>query len=186
MNLLKVTVIGLSLGVILFFSGCASKATMENMVYKSSVHQQYSPALKESVVVDNVSGGKDTNPIWTSQVGDVEFKDAVKNSLVSEGLYSDNGRYKLTVKINGIDQPLFGLDMQVTLMATYTLVDSKTNKELLCKNIASPYTATFSDSAVGIIRLRLANEGSVRENIKVLLNELAKLKIDSNEVSFIK
>lgn len=186
MKLSRTITLGLSVGAILLFSGCASKATMENMVYKSDTHQQYNPVLKEAVTIDSISGGHITLPFYISEIGDDEFKDAVKNSLIAEKLYSDNGRYKLIIEINDMDHPMFGLDMKVTLDINYRLIDSKTKMEVVNKKIISSYTATFSDAAMGIVRLRLANEGSGRESIKGLLMELSKLQIDPNEVSILK
>lgn len=186
MKLLRNITLALSVGAILLLSGCASKATMENMVYKNAIHQQYSPALKESIEIESISGGHITVPVYISEIGDDEFKDAVKHSLIAEKLYSDNGRYKLIIEINDMDHPMFGLDLKVTLDINYRLIDSKINKEVLNKKIISSYTATFGDSALAIKRLRLANEGSGRESIKALLMELSKLQIDPNEVSVIK
>jgi len=39
--MLKIILIPLVAGITILFSGCASKATMENMVYKPATHQQY-------------------------------------------------------------------------------------------------------------------------------------------------
>ncbi len=184
--MLKMILLPLAMSITMLFTGCASKATMENMAYKPTTSQQYSPNLKGAITTGNMAGGHETNPLWTSQIGNSEFNGAVKSSLVGEGLYSENGRYKLNINITHVSEPLFGLDFEVKMYVTYTLIDSITNKELLNKNITSSYIATVSDSFVAIKRLRLANEGSGKENIKLLLEELSRLKIDSSDVSISK
>ena len=57
------------------------------------------------------------------------------------------------------------------------------NLEILKETIIASYTAGFSDSVVAVKRLRLANEGSARENIHELLKALSKLKIKKHQIS---
>ncbi len=54
---------------------------------------------------------------------------------------------------------------------------------MLKETIEASYTAGFSDSAIAVKRLRLANEGSVRTNIHELLKALSNLRIEQHEVS---
>lgn len=76
-----------------------------------------------------------------------------------------------------VDQPMFGLDMAVTTHVKYTLVDSASGAKVLEETVVAPHTATFGDAAVGVKRLRLANEGSGKKNIDQFLDKLAALKI---------
>ena len=39
------------------------------------------PSLQSSVSVIDVTGGKDTNPMWTYQVGSSDFRSALERSL---------------------------------------------------------------------------------------------------------
>lgn len=167
------------------FGGCASKITTASMTYKDITPKQYNSNLKEAIRIGNTTGGQETNPLGAPTIGNNEFSDAVKNSLINEGLYADNGRYKLNIKIVGLNQPDVGLDFDVGMFTNYILIDGLTNKEVLNKNIASSFTATANDAFMGPERLRLATEGSGKENIKKLLEELSKLKIDVNEVSIV-
>ena len=73
--------------------------------------------------------------------------------------------------------------MTVTMSVRYTLIESTTNKMIFSKLITSPYTATFSDAAMGVERLKIANEGSARENITTLVGELYQLDINSQTIS---
>jgi len=171
----------------IFLFGCATGAKMENMAYTDSdaTQKNYDEKLKNEVAVSSVSGGEDTNPAWTSEISDENFSGALKESLAKQGLLSETGKYKLKVTLVKVEQPLFGLDMTVTTHVNYTLTDSQENKVVYENTVVTPYTATVGDAFVGVQRLRLANEGSGKENIKTLLDELSKLNIQANEVSLI-
>ena len=81
---------------------------------------------------------------------------------------------------------MFGMNLTVTTYVNYVLTDSSNNTVILNETIEAPYTATVGDSFAAIKRLRLANEGSGKENIKGLLEKLSALKINPNQVSLVK
>jgi hypothetical protein len=166
-----------------FLVGCASGAKFENMAYTDSSGLTYDKNIKKSVGLSAVNGGSETNPLWTSEISSDAYREAVKLSLSTAGLFSENGRYQLTVTLLNVDQPMFGLDLKVTTIVSYVLTDTKTNKVLLNDTVTAIHTATFGDAAIAIKRLRLANEGSGRANIKVLLEKLSILNVSPNEVS---
>ena len=178
----KLKILSLSLTVA-FLYGCASGAKFENMAYVDRSELNYDEALKNDVGLSAVEGGERTNPLWTSEISNEAFQEAVKLSLSSQGLMSETGRYKLKVKLMGVDQPLFGLDMEVTTRVNYVLTDTKTGKTVLDETVVAPYTATVGDAFVAIKRLRLANEGSGQKNIEGFLRKLASLNISASEVS---
>nr|VFJ49852.1 MAG: hypothetical protein BECKDK2373B_GA0170837_102630 [Candidatus Kentron sp. DK] len=105
--------------------------------------------------------------------------------LLAQGLLSDDGRYKLVVKMLSVDQPILGLDLEVTTRVQYILTDSTNNAVVLDEVVIAPYIATFSDAAFAIERLRLANEGSGKKNIEGLLEKLSRLRIGKNEISLV-
>ena len=82
-----------------------------------------------------------------------------------------------------MDQPIFGLNFEVTSEVEYTLIESRTSKVLWREIIRTPFTAGIGDSVIGIKRLRLANEGSARANITALLKRLGELNVDARQVS---
>ena len=51
------------------------------------------------------------------------------------------------------------------------------NKNVLNEDLNAEFTATVSDASAGIKRLRMANEGSIKENIKQLIDKLSQLNI---------
>ncbi|MGR6778797.1 hypothetical protein ACU5B6_04090 [Moritella viscosa] len=53
---------------------------------------------------------------------------------------------------------------------------------ILDEVVKAPHTATFGDAFSGVARLQMANEGSGKKNIEALLNKLAELNIEANEV----
>ncbi len=167
---------------IVYISGCASGAKMENMTYQGSP-KSYADELNDSLEVSNVSGGKKTNPLWISEISTEAFSSAVKKSLSTQGLLSEDGRFKLEVEMLRVEQPLFGLDLKVTTYVQYTLTDSTNNSIVFDETIVAPHTATFSDSFAAIKRLRLANEGSGKKNISEFLDRLAALDIKANEIA---
>lgn len=183
MNRMKLIVL---VATALFLFGCASGAKKENMVYEPLTPISYDIKLKNSVDVENTSGGKKTNPAWTSEISNEAFSGAVKESLQRQGLLSDSGKYKLQITLVKVDQPWFGLDLKVTTHVKYTLTDSSNNNSVIfSETITRPYTATVGDAFVAVQRLRLANEGSGKENIKGLLEKLAELKIQPNQISVV-
>ncbi|OZG74786.1 hypothetical protein BTA51_05610 [Hahella sp. CCB-MM4] len=165
--------------------GCASPARVDQMV--ASGHLNYDKNLQHSIELTDVKGGESTNPLWTSEIGNPEFTSALRQSLHQQNLLGseDQTKYELTANLISVDQPLLGLDMEVITLVEYSLTEKATGKSIFKQSIQAPYTATVGDSFIAIERLRLANEGSARENISQLLNKLAELKIDSNQVALV-
>lgn len=161
--------------------GCATPAITENMVPPAPVAagRPADPSLSDGVAVHAIAGGSETNPMWVSKVSDKDFKAALVRALRSAGLLSAEGaspRYQLDATLLSLEQPMFGLDLKVTCSVRYDLTDAATGKRVFGKTITTPFTATFSDSALAVARLRIANEGSVRKNLAELLDELLKLR----------
>jgi len=171
--------------LVLSLLGCASGAKMESMVYAESeeVRRSYDPALTNAVTLASLSGGKETNPMWSSQISDEEFSGAVKESLIAQNLHSDEGRFQLQVILLELIQPAFGFSFTVTTQVRYLLEDSSTESIVLDETIVGEFTATTSDAFAAIKRLRLANEGSVKKNIEGLFEKLAELRIEAESIS---
>ena len=165
-----------------YLTGCASSAKMENMIYLGG-QKNYSNEIQENLKLAEVSGGKKTNPLWTSEIDNEAFSGAVIQSLESQGLYSEDGQYRLKVDLLKVNQPLFGLDLKVTTHVRYTLTDVTSGELVFDEIVVAPYTASVGDSFMAVKRLRLANEGSAQKNIKGLLEKLSDLRINSRNVS---
>jgi len=181
MKIIKLSTIA---AICVFLFGCASGAKIENMIFQGKI-KQYDANLQSEVEIASVSGGEKTNPAWTSEISNEAFLGAVKESLLKQGLLSESGKYKLQVKMQKVDQPLFGLDMTVTTHVQYVLTDATNSSIIFDEVIIAPYTATVGDAFAGIKRLRLANEGSGKKNIEGLLDKLSELEINPKEVSVV-
>jgi len=172
--------------IVAVLSGCASGAKTENMsVFADASVVNAKTPLKSNVAVKDVTGGQETNPAWKSNIGSSEFEQALESSLRSAGLLSPGkqaGNYFLTVHLEKVDQPFVGLDMTVTASVNYMLTERSSGKNVFSRTITLPYTAKFSDAFAGYERLRLANEGAAKTNIKALIDELISLKVDGIQV----
>ena len=167
------------LGVALL-SGCASPARIGMMRVDGNPLQriQQTP-LRGMVSIQDVTGGQDTNPLWTSKVSSVDFKNAMEESLKAVGLYAPTqlGKYRLTAHLESLDQPLFGASLTVTARVNYVLYEQATGKNIYSRKIELPYTAKAFDALLATERLRLANEGAIRVKIKQLIDDLFALNI---------
>jgi len=155
-------------------AGCATSATHQAMTVQPQASAVVNPKLKSAIRVDAVNGGKDTNPLWTSQVDNAGFKKALEDSLAIAGYLATanaSAPYTLSADLKELDQPLFGLTFDVKSSVVYKLSGNGSSKEYPV-NVTG--TATTSDAFVAIERLRIANERSIQENIKALLKELER------------
>ena len=165
------TKIVLPLLVIAVLSGCATPATKQAMTVQStsvSVMQQQ----KGKFVVEKVTGGKATNPMWTSQVSQENFEGALKDSLLTVGLTSPDptsSTFKIDADLVSLEQPMFGLTFDVVSTVNYRVYKDGFEKSIPVKATG---TATVSDAFIAIERLKLANEKSIQENIKAFIVQL--------------
>lgn len=176
----------LASALIALCTGCATSAQISGMTVAADQDKAstYDAQLKNNVRVSEVNGGDKTNPLWTSEIDSPDFGAALKQSLANADLLgNESASYALRANLLRVDQPLFGLNFEVTSEVEYTLVEAVTNKVVLREVIRTPFTAGFGDSVIGVKRLRLANEGSARVNIIAMLKRLSDLKIEAKQVS---
>lgn len=129
-----------------------------------------------------VSGGKETNPLWKSEISSDAFGEALFEAMKQSAIFSDvrsgvPSDFLLEVVLLDVDQPLIGASMTVTLTARWSLVSGKTNQTVWKSDIVKAYTAGAFDAFAGVTRLRLANEGAARENIRAGLEEISRLTL---------
>ena len=62
--------------------------------------------------------------------------------------------------------------MTVTATVRYTLVSDADQAVKWDQTLVTPYTAKLGEALVGSERLRLANEGAMRENIKLMIGQM--------------
>lgn len=165
----------LLLAVLTSLSACASGArtgAMTAPVSSTTIISEDS-SLKRSITVSEISGGKETNPLWMSNVGNNEFKAALEQSLMLHALHNNSSpHYKLEAKLVDLKQPLGGFDVTVGSRVYYRLARADNNERIYEKDVSCEYTANFSDALLGYERLRLANEGAIKKNISIFIEEL--------------
>lgn len=187
-TVLKIRKFLLLMASALLVVGCAAPARVDQMQVSAPMATRTAMAnspMRESVAIRDVTGGKDTNPMWVSNVSSSDFERALEASLKDAGLWStnrQNSKYVLIAHLGKLDQPLFGASMTVTASVRYSLLDRSTNLEVFDRTLVTPYTAAWNDAFMGTERLKLANEGAVRSNIQQLIEALAGLKIAGAEV----
>jgi hypothetical protein len=149
-------------------AGCASSARPEAMVLKTEADARPFPqTLLHAMCVRTVTGGEKTNPLWVSKVDNDGFRTALASSMdgVQLAAPADGCSYPVDVNLLGLSQPIMGFDMTVTSHVNYKVYD-KAGQPYMLETIDAPFTAKMSDAFVGVERLRLANEGSIRTSIE--------------------
>ena len=69
-----------------------------------------------------VSGGSETNPLWTAQVSNEDLKIALQGSQAAAGYMGSDGRpMVVTANMVELAQPMMGLDMSVTSRIQYSV-----------------------------------------------------------------
>jgi len=163
------------LALAILMSGCASGARtgcMTMSVTADTIVSESSP-LHSTIKIGTVTGGKETNPLWKSNVSNENFRQALEQSLSLETMItSKEPRYLINADLIDLDQPFVGTSMTVTARVHYTVVGNSDQDMKLDETVVTPYTAKFSDSFLGVERLRLANEGAIRENIHAMIVKL--------------
>lgn len=175
-----------ALAVVAALSGCATPAASDNMTVRAAaatdMRQKTPEVLRANIALRDVTGGRETNPMWVSNISSTGLRSALEASLSSVGMLAAGGqagKFELLAHLANVEQPFAGIDMTVTTTVAYQLVDRASRKTVWEKTIVTPYTAKFGDAIMGFERLRLANEGSVRQNITQLIGELQLLKAEA-------
>ena len=160
--------------------GCAQPAKMAQMVVGPDDLKEYqiNTAFSNAIAIEEVSGGQETNPLWMSDVASKDFEMALAESLKGVEMFStENAPYTLNAKLLSVKKPFMGFNMTVHSKVHYTLTDTKNKIALFDEDIEASYTATVGDAFMGVKRLRLANEGSIKENIRRFLLVLSELRL---------
>ncbi len=159
---------------VLLLTGCATPSNYAAMcVSRNEVRVAENKTLTKKICLVNLTGGKKS--IIVSKVDNEGFSKAIENSLANMGYLSPDSSvapYQLRVSLEDLKQPILGLDLKVVCKAKYSLYDNKLKKTVFEQTLTTPYTAPFSSAYMADERLRLANEGAVKENIKAFLKEL--------------
>jgi hypothetical protein len=163
--------------LLLYLSGCATPANQSGMTIDARPveSKRVPPQLSQQIAVKDVVGGQETNPMWRSNIGSSEFEQALEASLRNIGLAANGrqaGRYLISATLQRVDQPFMGLNLTVTTTINYDVIERSTNKSVWTRTITQSHTATLSDAFMAADRMRLANEGSAKANIRAFVEDL--------------
>ncbi len=167
-RLAAVTILGLSV------AACAESARTDAMianVTEATVVKPDSP-LKQSMTIAEVTGGEETSPLWISKVDNEGFLEALTLSLQQHTmLATSNGPLTLRVTLVQLEQPFAGFDMEVTSTVRY-VVEHQARGIIFDETIKHVHLQDFSSAFVGSKRLQLANEGAIRNNIRLFIEHV--------------
>ena len=159
--------------VLVFFApGLAACATPQAMtVVASSAIANPSPKYRNAIAIRSVSGGQVVDILTVPGVANEPLKTALESSLAAHGYLARSGtpKFYLDAEIKNLDQPLIGLNLDVTADVTYKISGAGGTAAYPIKTRGS---ATFSDAPMAAARMGIANERAMHENIKQFLEAL--------------
>ncbi len=158
-------------------AACAAPAAPDRMAAPAARAADVAAAspLRQAIAVGPVGGGEETDPMWTSEVGNAEFRQALELSLERRGYLSrDPGeaRFRLEAFLVELKQPRSGYTLHVASYVRYKLLRAADDAVMIDELISGSAKATLGDSLVGIKRLQIANEKAMRNNIAAFLLRL--------------
>jgi len=151
--------------------GLAVCATQQAMTVDSGAIVNSSPKYRNAMAVRSVTGGQLMNAMTVIGVTNEPLKAALEGSLATNGYLARSGTPKFYVdaEIVNLDEPVIGLDLDVTADVTYKVSGSGAPATYPIKTTAR---TTFSDSPRAADRVRIANERAMQQNIKQFLQAL--------------
>jgi hypothetical protein len=176
-KILKVVTVFVFVVQLLIFAGCAAESARmipTNMEVENKF--PYSVTVAESV------GGRETNPLWTSQISNTAYTNALSEAIAESGVFEQvikgqGADYILDVTLLKYDQPVIGIDFDVKMKTKWVLTDTKTMTPVWSDEFETTYRAKLTDAAIAAERLQKANEGSARVNIAEGIKRLSKLQL---------
>jgi hypothetical protein len=165
----------MALAALAALGACAQPARAPRMAVHDVMSSSVTAGggLEESFTVGGVSGGSPTNGLWTPQIDDAAFREALERSLAVNRMLAalpDSARYVVFARLLEVERPVVGLSMRVAPRVAYRVFERGAPGEVFDDEIVTVHTARFGDAMLGAERLRLANEGAIRESIREFLN----------------
>jgi hypothetical protein len=160
------------LGFVAFASGCAAPITREAIVPGT-----FETKIKHSQSVSAEAKGAEAAG---SRVSDTTLTEALIDSITKSQVFSraiagKGGDYLLDVTVFKVERPMMAGDVTIKMEAGWTLRRADTGAVVWQESIRSSHTATMGEALVGATRWRLAEEGTVRNNIKTGLDKISTL-----------
>lgn len=163
----------------LLLGGCASPAQSGAMVPTS-----LGPVSKHTQSISlNVTGGSPTSAAGASQISNEDYTTALTQAIEQSGLFAkvippgQAGDYHLEISIVRLQQPMMGFSMTATIETNWTLTRISDHSVVWQKAITTSHTTKTSEALAGVKRLRLATEGSARDNIQDAIQQMSALNL---------
>jgi hypothetical protein len=159
--------------MILTLSACAAGPRSEAMiadVTTNAVISQDSPLWK-STGIGQITGSAKTNKLWKSKISQQVFGNALRQSLNLHAILSEgSGKYKVSAKLKELRQPFIGIELAVSARVEYQVTRISDSATVFEREITETHVSTLKDSYVFSDRLKLANEGAIKANIKKFIS----------------
>lgn len=151
--------------------GLAACATQQAMTVDNGATVTSIPKYRNAMAVRSATGGRVMNAATVMGVQNEPFKAALESSLAANGYLAKSGppKFYVDAEILNLDQPVIGLDLDVTADVSYKISGAGAAATYPIKTTAR---ATFSDSPIAIDRMRIANERVMQQNIRQFLQAL--------------
>jgi hypothetical protein len=151
--------------------GLAACATQQAMTVDTGATVTSIPKYRNAMAVRSATGGRVMNAATVMGVQNEPFKAALESSLAANGYLAQSATAKFYVdaEIMNLDQPLIGLDLDVSADVSYRVSGAGAAATYPIKTTAR---ATFSDSPIAVDRMRIANERVMQQNIRQFLQAL--------------
>jgi len=172
MSVSKVVLL-VSVLTVIFFSGCSMKNDFHVTLPKEYKIKQLDYVLSGT----NVQLANKQKSTGDLDIFDTEFtskfEKSLKNVLNNSKIFSEQSDNKITIKVVILknDAPAFGFDMDVYTDISY-VIKSFSGKTIYDEVISAKGTATAGEEFAGVKRMILANNRSIKNNIKMFLDDI--------------
>lgn len=158
-------------------AACAGGARPERIAVSSPDIYITGHPLSGTLMLDQVQGGSETNPLWMSNISNEEFREGLEQSLRSAGLMADSpdlAQYRVISNVQSLDRPMAGFDMNVTMSVRYTVAPVGGGAPIFDEVVTTTGVGRMGEEFLGVERLRIAIEAAARENIGEFIRRLGR------------
>ena len=171
-NLLIAAIVAIAL------SACSSPANKAAMTPQGVVVAKHHPYT----VKVQTSGGSETGAMDSSNISDVDLKEAIEAAIIESKVFKDviqgtNGDYDLSVRMTSLSKPVFGATFTVEMETAWSVTKVSDKSVVMRQSVKSTGVATMGEAFVAVTRLRMAVENAAKENIRNGLKEIAELNL---------
>lgn len=155
--------------LIFLLNACAAGPRQEAMIAEVSANAVISESspLWKSTGIGDITGSAKTNRLWKSKIPKQVFENALRQSLNLHAILSEgSGKYKISAMLKELRQPFIGIELAVTARVKYKVTRTLDKVIVFEREITVTNTTNLDDSYVFSNRLKLANEGAIKANIK--------------------